>query len=88
MCIIVIEPLTTLDRTSRIKLYQKNARSRLFSRIAKRSIVKVKLQTKLRFLPCLRSVCFNVCDVLGSVDRPSVLMEGVRGQHEHHNEQR
>ena len=38
MCIIVIEPLTPLDRTSRMKLYKNNARSRLFCRIAERSI--------------------------------------------------
>ena len=38
MCTILIEALTPLDRTSRIKMYKNNARSRLFSRIAKRSI--------------------------------------------------
>ena len=38
MCTILIEALTPLDRTSRIKLYKNNARSRLFCRIAKRSI--------------------------------------------------
>ena len=32
---IVIEPLTPLDRTSRTKLHKNNARSRLFCRIAK-----------------------------------------------------
>ena len=39
---IVIEALTPLDRTSRIKLYKNNARSRLFCRIAKRSIIEMK----------------------------------------------
>ena len=38
MCTIAIEALTPLDRTSRIKLYKNIARSRLFCRIAKRSI--------------------------------------------------
>ena len=38
MCTIVIEALTPLDRTSCIKMYKNNARSRLFCRIAKRSI--------------------------------------------------
>ena len=39
MCIIVIEPLTPLDRASCINLYKNNARSRLFCRMAKRSIL-------------------------------------------------
>ena len=38
MCTIVIEALTPLDRISCIKMYKNNARSRLFCRIAKRSI--------------------------------------------------
>ena len=38
MCIIGIESLTPLDRSSRIKLHKNNARSRLFCRIAKKSI--------------------------------------------------
>ena len=38
ICTIVVEALTPLDRTSRIKLHKSNARSRLFCRIAKRSI--------------------------------------------------
>ena len=38
MCTIAIEALTPLYRTSRIKLYKNNARSRLFCRIAKRSV--------------------------------------------------
>ena len=38
MCTIAIQALTPLNRTSRIKLYKNIARSRLFSRIAKRSI--------------------------------------------------
>ena len=38
MCTIVIEDLTPLDRTSCIKMYKDNARSRFFCRIAKRSI--------------------------------------------------
>ena len=38
MCTIVIAALTQLNRTSRIKLYKIIARSRLFCRIAKRSI--------------------------------------------------
>ena len=38
MCTTVIEALAPLDRTSRINLYKNNARSRLFCRIAKRSI--------------------------------------------------
>ena len=39
MCTIVIEALTPLDRISRIKVYKSNARSRLFCRIANRSIL-------------------------------------------------
>ena len=39
MCTIVIEALTPLHRASRIKMYKNIARSRLFCRIAKRSIV-------------------------------------------------
>ena len=38
MCTIVIEALTPLDRTSRIKIFKNDARSRLFCRIAKRSM--------------------------------------------------
>ena len=38
MCTIVIEALTPFNRTSRIKMYKSIARSRLFCRIAKRSI--------------------------------------------------
>ena len=38
MCTIAIEALTPLYRTLRIKLYKNIARSRLFCRIAKRSI--------------------------------------------------
>ena len=38
MCIILIEALTPLGRTSCIKMYKSVARSRLFCRIAKRSI--------------------------------------------------
>ena len=38
MCTIAIEALTSLNRTSRIKMYKNIARSRLFCRIAKRSI--------------------------------------------------
>ena len=38
MCIMVAEPLTPLDRNSRIKLYKNNARPRLFCKIAKRPI--------------------------------------------------
>ena len=41
MCTIVIEALTPLDRISCIKMYKNNARSRLFCRIAKRSIGNV-----------------------------------------------
>ena len=37
-CTTVTEALTPLDRTSRIRLYKKNPRSRLFCRIAKRSM--------------------------------------------------
>ena len=40
MCTILIEGLTPLNRTSCIKMYKNNARSRLFCRIAKRSIGK------------------------------------------------
>ena len=44
-------------------------------------IVKVKLQTKPTFV-------FFFPMGTGSVDGPSVLMEGVRGEHEHHDQQR
>ena len=40
ICTILIEPLTPFDRTSRIKMYENNARSSLFCRIAKRPVVK------------------------------------------------
>ena len=43
MCTIAIEAPTPLYRTSRIKLYKNIARSRLFCRIAKRSIPKCPL---------------------------------------------
>ena len=38
MCTIMIEALTPLDRTLGVKLYENIAQSRLFYRIAKRSI--------------------------------------------------
>ena len=38
MCTIAIEALTPFNRTSRIQMYKNVARSRLFRRIAKRSI--------------------------------------------------
>ena len=41
MCTIVKEALTQLDRTSCMKMYKNNARSSLFCRIAKRSIVEI-----------------------------------------------
>ena len=41
MCTILIEALMPLNRTSCIKMYKNNARSRLFRRIAKRSIVAI-----------------------------------------------
>ena len=44
MCTIDIEALTPLSRNSCIKLYKNNARSRLFRRIAKRSIVGKSLR--------------------------------------------
>ena len=40
MCTIAIEPLTPLNRTSCIKVYKDIARSKLFCRIAKRSILR------------------------------------------------
>ena len=46
MCTIEIEAPKSLDRTSRIKLYKNNTRSRAFYRIAKRSII---LQQLVRF---------------------------------------
>ena len=45
MCTTLIEALTPLDRTSRTKMYKNNARSRLFSRIAKRSILNCFVHT-------------------------------------------
>ena len=55
-------------------------------------IVKVKLQTILCLLPYRSSVdLFFLLDSrlgTGSVDGPSVLMEGDRGEHEHHNQQK
>ena len=47
-------------------------------------IVKVNLQSNLCFLPYRCSVLESRLGT-GSVDGPSVLMEGVRGQREHHN---
>ena len=41
MCTIVVEALTPFDQISCIKMYKNNARSRLFCRIAKRSITVV-----------------------------------------------
>ena len=38
MCTLVIRTLTPIDQTSRMTLYKNNARSRLFCRMAKRSI--------------------------------------------------
>ena len=38
MCTIIKEALTPFDRTSRIKMYKNNARSRPFSRIANGSM--------------------------------------------------
>ena len=40
MCTIVIKALTPLDQISRVKVYKNYARSRLFCRIAKRSIAE------------------------------------------------
>ena len=40
--LLVIEALTPLDLTSPIKMYKNNARSRLFSTIAKRSISQMQ----------------------------------------------
>ena len=40
MCTMVIEAPTPFDRTLRIKMYKNIARSRLFCRIAKRSIIR------------------------------------------------
>ena len=42
MCTIAIEAVTPLFRTSRINLYKNIARSRLFRRKAKRSILKLQ----------------------------------------------
>ena len=47
MCTIPVEALTPLDRTSRIKMYKNIARSRLFCRIAKRSIKDFEENGKL-----------------------------------------
>ena len=47
MCTILIEALTPLNRTSCIKMSKNNARSRLFRRIAKRSI---KALIRIEFL--------------------------------------
>ena len=44
MCTIAIEALTALSRASCIKLYKNITRSRLFCRIAKRSIHKKLLR--------------------------------------------
>ena len=51
MCTIVIEALTPLDRTSCIKMCGNKARSRLFCRIAKRSISKYSKFSK-KVLSC------------------------------------
>ena len=52
MCTIAIEAVTPLFRTSRINLYKNIARSRLFCRIAKRSIVDnvVIMNTRISFI--------------------------------------
>ena len=50
MCTIPIEDQTTLNRSSCSKMYKNNARSRLFCRIAKRSIeIEVILKRKAIF---------------------------------------
>ena len=62
MCIMMIEPPMLLDRTSRIKLYKYNARSRLFCRIAKRSIVIINLlKTEGKFL--IKFFCVQEGDI-------------------------
>ena len=63
MCIIVIESLTPLDRTSRIKLYKDNARFRLFLRIAKRLnfLKKLKACKLIFFIPALNKVVSFFC---------------------------
>ena len=59
MCTIAIEALTPLYRTSCIKLYKNIARSRLFCRIAKKSIViKMFLIYQATFLVNFLFKCF------------------------------
>ena len=63
-----MEALTPLDRTLRIKMYKNNAQSRLFLRIAKRSIDIVKLlrelKHSLRIVLCRESP-YNLINALG-----------------------
>ena len=50
MCTIVLEALTPLNRTSHIKVYENNARSTLFCRIAKRSITEISIFPRFHIL--------------------------------------
>ena len=74
MCTIVIEALTPLDRISCIKMYKNNARSRLFCRIAKRSIIENNIKnikkTKLWFL---KGSKFGMKEYIGCEEASSLL---------------
>ena len=58
MCTIAIEALTPFSRTSRVKMHENVARSRLFCRIAKRSIGKGKIRKGKS------EICFVQIDLL------------------------
>ena len=63
MCTIVIEALTPLDRISRIKMYKNNARSRLFCRIAKRSIAFFKVSQEANLTLTTFYLIGSSCDL-------------------------
>ena len=60
MCTILIEGLTPLNRTSCTKMYKNNARSRLFCRIAKRSILHSKNKKPIKKLLVLKWIKLHV----------------------------
>ena len=63
MCTIAIEAVTPLYRTSRINLYKNIARSRLFCRIAKRSIIYSRT-----YICCICGFCIKLdaCREIGT----------------------
>ena len=72
MCTIAIEALTPFNRTSRIKMYKNFARSRLFRRIAKRSIVIQRMDPFFASLS-LAGIMKSKTTIMDTLDFPEPL---------------